>query len=112
MVFIFNQNIHSEMYSLLIDTYIRDPKEREYLFNAVETSKPTHTCTSSAVIFKCFAWFIIEFLIKRVITWEAIRWKAPRVLFAVPMRHCMCYEIICDYVHNIIDHVHKSRSRS
>ena len=31
------ENIHSEMYSLLIDTYIRDPAEREYLFNAVET---------------------------------------------------------------------------
>lgn len=25
------------MYSLLIDTYIRDPNEREFLFNAVET---------------------------------------------------------------------------
>ena len=33
------ENIHSEMYSLLIDTYIRDPREREYLFNAIETSK-------------------------------------------------------------------------
>merc|ERR1712035_11655 len=31
------ENIHSEMYSLLIDTYIREPKEREYLFNAIET---------------------------------------------------------------------------
>jgi len=31
------ENIHSEMYSLLIDTYIKDPEEREYLFNAVET---------------------------------------------------------------------------
>lgn len=33
------ENIHSEMYSLLIDTYIRDPKEKDYLFNAIETSK-------------------------------------------------------------------------
>ncbi|KAJ0182792.1 hypothetical protein K1T71_002161 [Dendrolimus kikuchii] len=31
------ENVHSEMYSLLIDTYIRDPKERDFLFNAVET---------------------------------------------------------------------------
>uniref|UniRef100_A0A1B6LAE7 ribonucleoside-diphosphate reductase n=1 Tax=Graphocephala atropunctata TaxID=36148 RepID=A0A1B6LAE7_9HEMI len=31
------ENIHSEMYSLLIDTYIHDSKEREYLFNAIET---------------------------------------------------------------------------
>lgn len=31
------ENIHSETYSLLIDTYIKDPKERDYLFDAVET---------------------------------------------------------------------------
>lgn len=31
------ENIHSEMYSLLINTYIKDPQEREYLFNAIET---------------------------------------------------------------------------
>ena len=31
------ENIHSEMYSLLIDTYIRDPAEKERLFNAIET---------------------------------------------------------------------------
>jgi len=31
------ENIHSEMYSLLIDTYIKDGKEKENLFNAIET---------------------------------------------------------------------------
>ncbi|PKI82535.1 ribonucleoside-diphosphate reductase [Malassezia vespertilionis] len=31
------ENIHSETYSLLIDTYIREPKQREFLFNAIET---------------------------------------------------------------------------
>jgi ribonucleotide reductase beta subunit family protein with ferritin-like domain len=31
------ENIHSEMYSLLIDTYIRDPAEKHELFNATET---------------------------------------------------------------------------
>uniref|UniRef100_A0A3Q2PJJ1 Ribonucleoside-diphosphate reductase subunit M2 n=1 Tax=Fundulus heteroclitus TaxID=8078 RepID=A0A3Q2PJJ1_FUNHE len=31
------ENIHSEMYSLLIDTYIREPSQREYLFNAIKT---------------------------------------------------------------------------
>lgn len=31
------ENIHSETYSLLIDTYIKDSKERDYLFNAIET---------------------------------------------------------------------------
>lgn len=31
------ENIHSETYSLLIDSYIKDPKEAEFLFNAIET---------------------------------------------------------------------------
>ncbi len=31
------ENIHSEMYSLLIDTYIKDNAEKKYLFNAIET---------------------------------------------------------------------------
>ena len=30
------ENIHSEMYSLLIDTYIRDTKEKQFLFRAIE----------------------------------------------------------------------------
>merc|ERR1712129_140431 len=31
------ENIHSEMYSLLIETYVRDSAEREHLFNAIQT---------------------------------------------------------------------------
>jgi ribonucleoside-diphosphate reductase subunit M2 len=31
------ENIHSETYSLLIDTYIKDPEQREFLFDAIET---------------------------------------------------------------------------
>ncbi len=31
------ENIHSEVYSLLIDTYVREPEERNNLFRAVET---------------------------------------------------------------------------
>lgn len=31
------ENIHSETYSLLIDTYIKDSAERNHLFNAIET---------------------------------------------------------------------------
>lgn len=30
------ENIHSEAYSLLIDTYIQDPTEKDYLFHALE----------------------------------------------------------------------------
>ncbi|KAK4880495.1 hypothetical protein RN001_008641 [Aquatica leii] len=31
------ENVHSEMYSLLIDTYIAEPKQKDHLFNAIET---------------------------------------------------------------------------
>ncbi len=31
------ENIHSETYSLLIDTYIKDKEEQNYLFNAIHT---------------------------------------------------------------------------
>ena len=30
------ENIHSEMYSVLIDTYIKDREEKHKLFNALE----------------------------------------------------------------------------
>ncbi len=30
------ENIHAETYSLLIDTYIKDPVEKDYLFNALQ----------------------------------------------------------------------------
>ncbi len=33
------ENIHSEMYSLLIDTYIKDPAERTFLFDAIDNSE-------------------------------------------------------------------------
>ncbi|GGH67525.1 MAG: ribonucleoside-diphosphate reductase [Bacteroidetes bacterium] len=31
------ENIHSETYSLLIDTYIKDPADRDHLFHAIDT---------------------------------------------------------------------------
>jgi ribonucleoside-diphosphate reductase beta chain len=31
------ENIHSETYSLLIDTYIKDPQQKDHLFNAIDT---------------------------------------------------------------------------
>ncbi|KIJ90283.1 hypothetical protein K443DRAFT_660923, partial [Laccaria amethystina LaAM-08-1] len=31
------ENIHSETYSLLIEAYIKNPTQREYLFEAIET---------------------------------------------------------------------------
>ncbi len=37
------ENVHSETYSLLIDTYISDDAEKDYLFNAIETFPPVKT---------------------------------------------------------------------
>ncbi|HIP35444.1 MAG TPA: ribonucleoside-diphosphate reductase [Crocinitomix sp.] len=34
------ENVHSETYSLMIDTYIKDSKEKDYLFNAIDTFPP------------------------------------------------------------------------
>lgn len=31
------ENIHSETYSLLIDTYVKDPKEKDHLLHAIDT---------------------------------------------------------------------------
>jgi ribonucleoside-diphosphate reductase subunit M2 len=31
------ENVHTETYSLLIDAYIKDPSQRAFLFNAIET---------------------------------------------------------------------------
>ncbi|KAF9127133.1 Ribonucleotide-diphosphate reductase (RNR), small subunit [Mortierella sp. 14UC] len=31
------ENVHSEMYSLLIDTYVKEPAQREHLFDAIDT---------------------------------------------------------------------------
>src|SRR5690349_4326476 len=31
------ENIHSETYALLIDTYVKDPREKDHLFHAIDT---------------------------------------------------------------------------
>ncbi len=69
------ENIHSEMYSLLIDTYIRDPREREYLFNAIETCK----CKFWGVC-HLISDFFLSFLVpcvKKKADW-ALRWTGSR----------------------------------
>lgn len=41
------ENIHSETYSLLIDTYIKEPAQRTHLLNAIDTSEsPLRTKSS------------------------------------------------------------------
>ena len=46
------ENIHSEMYSLLIDTYIKDPAERNHLHRAIHTIP----CVQKKAEW-CFRWF-------------------------------------------------------
>jgi ribonucleotide reductase beta subunit family protein with ferritin-like domain len=36
----FSETIHSETYSLLIDTYIKDADEKHHLFTAIESIPP------------------------------------------------------------------------
>ncbi|KAG0345091.1 hypothetical protein BG004_003973 [Podila humilis] len=33
------ENVHSEMYSLLIDTYVKEPSQRDHLFDAIDTTE-------------------------------------------------------------------------
>ena len=32
-----------------------------------------------------------------------------RALFTVAMSHWMCYEIICDHIHNSVDHIYNQK---
>merc|ERR1719479_429517 len=43
------ENIHSETYSLLIDKYIRDPAEKDAVFNAISTMPPVQAKAELAV---------------------------------------------------------------
>jgi ribonucleoside-diphosphate reductase subunit M2 len=61
------ENIHSETYSLLIDTYIKEQAQKTYLFNAIETSK------SCASIQKYFLMHCTVPCIKKKADW-AVRW--------------------------------------
>lgn len=45
------ENIHSETYSLLIDTYIRDQKQRKMLFEAIDYGMPFAFLTNSSLTF-------------------------------------------------------------
>lgn len=44
------ENVHSETYSLLIDTYISEPRQRTYLFNAIDNSKSLHSPYKNAFL--------------------------------------------------------------
>jgi ribonucleoside-diphosphate reductase beta chain len=59
------ENIHSETYSLLIDTYIRDPLEKQRLFHAIETVPAVTQKAGWALQYMhqgCFAERLIAFM--------------------------------------------------
>jgi len=59
------ENIHSETYSLLIDNYIKDPDEKDSMFNAIHTMPPVKEKAEWAVQWmnrdNCFAERIVAF---------------------------------------------------
>ena len=65
----FNESIHSETYSLMIDKLVRDPEEKAGLFRAIETSPA----------------------VKRKAEW-AIRWMNPGASFAQRLIAFACVE--------------------
>ena len=61
------ENIHSETYSLLIDTYISDPAEKSMLFNAIETIPAVKKKAEWA-----FKWIESEHFQERLIAFAAV----------------------------------------
>lgn len=61
------ENIHSETYSLLIDTYIKDKTEQNYLFNAIETVPCVQKKAQWAL-----RWINSESFVERLIAFAAV----------------------------------------
>jgi ribonucleoside-diphosphate reductase beta chain len=61
------ENIHSETYSLLIDTYIKDKEEQNYLFNAIDTIPAVQKKAQWAL-----KWIGSESFIERLIAFAAV----------------------------------------
>jgi ribonucleoside-diphosphate reductase beta chain len=64
---IFIENVHSETYSLLINTYITDPKEKNYLFNAIDTIEAVKKKAQWAL-----KWINSESFTERLIAFAAV----------------------------------------
>ena len=64
------ENIHSEMYSLLIDTYVKEQKQRQYLFDAIDTSK-SDTISSFSSLYRTVP------CIRKKADW-ALRWISDK----------------------------------
>ena len=72
------ENIHSETYSLLIDTYIKDTKEKNYLFNAIETFDPVKKKAEWAL-----KWIENGILLSELLLLQQLRVSSFLVLFVL-----------------------------
>ena len=61
------ENIHSETYSLLIDTYIKDKEEQNHLFNAIDTVPAVQKKAEWAL-----KWIGSESFVERIIAFAAV----------------------------------------
>ena len=61
------ENIHSETYSLLIDTYIKDKEEQNHLFNAIDTVPAVQKKAEWAL-----KWIGSESLVERLVAFAAV----------------------------------------
>ena len=61
------ENIHSETYSLLIDTYIKDTEEQNHLFNAIDTVPAVQKKASWAL-----KWIGSESFVERLVAFAAV----------------------------------------
>ena len=61
------ENIHSETYSLLIDTYIKDKEEQNHLFNAIDTVPAVQKKAEWAL-----KWIGSESFVERLIAFAAV----------------------------------------
>lgn len=61
------ENIHSETYSLLIDTYIKDKEEQNHLFNAIDTVPAVQKKADWAL-----KWIGSESFVERLIAFAAV----------------------------------------
>ena len=61
------ENVHSETYSLLIDTYIKDDKEKDHLFNAIDTVPSVKRKAEWAI-----KWISSESFAERLIAFAAV----------------------------------------
>ena len=61
------ENIHSETYSLLIDTYIKDKEEQNHLFNAIDTVPAVQKKAELAL-----KWIGSESFVERLVAFAAV----------------------------------------